>query len=375
MTVVRREARRRWLSVAAGVAVLCLLPSVIAFVRTPTLRVDPGVLRERVLSSGERPYQGYVSTYGQIKLPEVPAIEDVAALFGTMRLRSWYAGPSKWRVAIMSATGERDIYGTPEGTYAWDFEKNTTTLALGEPQLSLRPPNAADLVPPDLARRMLLAEPDVTAIAPRHIAGLDAAGLRINPTDPATTIGRVDIWADPDTGLALQVEVTPRGLTDPVFTSRFLDFQAVAPTADVLVPRTPADAGFVVTRADAVAQAINQVAPVPLPPTLLGRQRLGSPGPLLVLGLAAYGPGLSTFVVLALPGRTGFDALNTARDHGALPVQLAGASAAYETSTILVNGLIVRNLGDRQNRRTYLLAGTVDPEVLRQAAVELLGAR
>jgi hypothetical protein len=50
----------------------------------------------------------------------------------------------------------------------------------------------------------------VTAIAPRHIAGVDAAGLRINPTDPATTIGRVDIWADPETGLALQSR-SPRG--------------------------------------------------------------------------------------------------------------------------------------------------------------------
>ena len=93
-----------------------------------------------------------------------------------------------------------------------------------------------------------------------------------------------------------------------------------------------------------------------------------------VLGLTAYGPGLSTFVVLALPGRVGFDALNTARDQGALPVQLPGASAAYQTSTILINGLIVRNLGDRQNRRTYLLAGPVDPDVLRRAATELLGA-
>jgi hypothetical protein len=141
----------------------------------------------------------------------------------------------------------------------------------------------------------------------------------------------------------------------------------------VLVPHTPDDAGFVVTRADAVAQAINQVAPVPLPPTLLGRPRQGSPGPLLVrAGRVRAGP--VHVRVLALPGRTGFDALNTAREPRALPVQLAGASAAYETSTILVNGLIVRNLGDRQNRRTYLLAGTVDPEVLRRAAAELLGA-
>src|SRR3712207_7111533 len=45
-------------------------------------------------------------------------------------------------------------------------------------------------------------------------SGRDAAGLRLTPSDPDTTIGRVDIWADatgdPATALPLRVEVSAR---------------------------------------------------------------------------------------------------------------------------------------------------------------------
>ena len=120
-----------------------------------------------------------------------------------------------------------------------------------------------------------------------------------------------------------------------------------------------------------VTAAINEIAPVPLPAVLAGRTRLGSTAAAQVVGLAGYGPGLSSFVVFALPGRTGADALNAARERGAVPVSLPNADA-YQTSTTLVNGLIVRTQGDRPNRRTYLIAGPVTPDVLRQAAAELV---
>ena len=51
---------------------------------------------------------------------------------------------------------------------------------------------------------------------PRHAAARPpdrrhaAAGLRLSPADPDTTVGRVDVWADPPTGLPLHVEVAPK---------------------------------------------------------------------------------------------------------------------------------------------------------------------
>ena len=232
VSVVRREARRRWLLVLTGLALLSALPALIGFAARPRLHVDPAQLRERILASSGQPYQGYVSTDGKIQMPDVPAVRDVAELFGTtLRLRAWYAGPQQWRVALLQTSGERDIYGTPAGTYLWDFERNLTVLTVGDADLALRPPTAADLVPPELARRLLAVEPQVDEIEGRRVGGVAAAGLRVIPSDPMTTIGRVDVWADPATGIALQVEITARGSTEPVFTSRFLDVDMAASAA------------------------------------------------------------------------------------------------------------------------------------------------
>ena len=51
-----------------------------------------------------------------------------------------------------------------------------------------------------------------------------------------TTVGHIDVWADPGTGLPVQVEVTGRGAATPVLVSRFLDLSLRAPDPAVLVP-------------------------------------------------------------------------------------------------------------------------------------------
>ncbi len=369
VSVVRREARRRWLAVAALVAGLCLLPAVIAAVPVGAVPTDPTDLRDRIMASAGQPYSGDLDTHGQIALPDVPALSSVGDLFKTMRLRAWYARPDSWRVAVLQVTGERDIYHDGSDTYVWDYGHNLTTIAIGDAPVRL--PNPGDLLPPDLARRLLTDEPNVTAIQARRIAGISAAGLRVTPSRDDTTIDRVDIWADPGTGLPLQVEVYAKTGGDAVFTSRFLSVDQRAPASDVLAPRLPPGSGVNSTTAEDVTSTINDIAPVPLPSTLAGRPRLGGPAAARVVGLAGYGIGLSSFVVFALPGRAGADAVNAARDRGALPVTLPNADA-YQTSTTLVNGLILRTLGERPNRRTYLIAGPVTPDVLKQAAAELI---
>src|SRR4029453_13306921 len=92
--------------------------------------------------------------------------------------------------------------------------------------LPARLPQAPDLLPPDLARRLLAdAAPGdgLTALPPRRVAGIAAAGLRFTPGDPDTTIDRLDVWADPATGLPLQVELAGG------FPSRFLALSLTPP--------------------------------------------------------------------------------------------------------------------------------------------------
>jgi hypothetical protein len=370
VSVVRRDARRRWSLVAGGVAMLCALPALLGALPAPRSSVDPATLRERIQASARQPYQGFVATEGRIGLPDLPDLGTVGALLGGgTRVRAWYAGPRSWRVATLDQTGERDVYQTADGVYLWDFERNVLTHLTGV--LRARLPWAADLTPPELARRLLdRASPDdrISVLPARRIAGRAAAGVRTVPTDPASTVGRLDIWADPDTGLPLEVEIAGRGQADPLFSTRFLDVDLAAPSAALLTPSRPDGIGFVRTELDA-GLALDRVAPALLRSRLAGRDRLGGPGG--VSGVGAYGAGWSTFVVVRLPGRAGGRTLRAIEEAGGAAAAVPGAEA-YELGNSLLNTLVVRSPGSRQTRRTYLLAGLVTPVLLRQAATELL---
>jgi hypothetical protein len=373
MRVVRREAVRRWSVVGAAVAVLAALPAAVAAwpVGSPA-GSDPGTLLARILASADRPHEGYVATDGRLGLPDLPELDQVGALLGgSARLRTWYAGPTAWRVAELTATGERDTYRTPDGRYRWDFELNLVTHLGGEP--AVWPPDAPDLVPPALARRLLGGGGRVDRLPARRVAGITAAGLRLTPGDPDSTVGRVDVWADPATGLPVYVEVAGTDAVRPVFTSRFLQLRQGVPSAHVLTPTLPAGAGFVSATADELAAAVAEALPGRLPDVLVGRARSAAAGTAGAAGAGVYGTGFSTVVVLVLPGRFGGRTLGAARDAGGTLVPLEGGRA-YELRAGLLTALVVRTDGDRSARRGWLLAGLVEPRLLRAAAAELIGS-
>src|SRR5262249_33538734 len=145
----------RWLCVGAATLALCLLPSLVGAMQSGGgAAADPRDLLRAVQASADRPYQGYAESRSTLGLPDLPALAQVAAVAsGTTRMRAWYAAPDAWRAAIVDPTGEVDVYGTPQGTYAWDFARNLLTETVGE--LPARLPRAADLLPPELARRLL----------------------------------------------------------------------------------------------------------------------------------------------------------------------------------------------------------------------------
>lgn len=341
---------------------------VAAWPATGTMPADPGQLRERMLASAGRPYQGYVATVGRLGLPAVP--ERGGLLGGPGRIRAWYASRTAWRVAELTPNGERDTYRTAAGTYGWDFERNVVTYVEGEQVIWL--PGAPDVVPPALARRLLGGDGRLSALPVRQVAGVRAPGVRLTPTDVDSTVGRVDVWADPSSGLPVQVEVSARGATDPAYTSRFLELRQTAPDAAVLAPPRPAGAGFAATTSDDVNKGLATALSGRLPATLAGRARTSTIAKVGISGAAAYGTGFSTVVVLPLPGRYAWRTLAAARDGGGTPVNVTGAKA-YGLRASLLAALVVRPDGDRLTRRGWLIVGLVDPDLLRRAATELVG--
>jgi hypothetical protein len=344
---------RRWVLVSAVIAALVAVPVVRANLPVSAPRVDPAELRDRILASAGVPYQGYADTQGSVILPALPQLSEVTQLFGGgTSMRVWRAAAGSWRVAVLDPVGERDTYRGGGSTYTWDFGRNLWTQVVGD--LPARLPQASDLLPPDLARR-LLAEPSpgdrLTALPARRVAGIAAVGLRFTPGDPDTTIGWVDVWADPTTGLPLQVQLAG------VFTSRFLDLSLTAPDPHVLIPDAAASSGVTTTTQNDVTAALNIVTNTQLPAGLAGRPRL--PGQ--VGGLGVYGTGLSRFVVAPLPGRVGQRTLDAVRNAGGTAIP-GGFSVRSAVLTVLVV---------RPARRTYVLAGFASPELLARAASEL----
>jgi len=106
-----------------------------------------------------------------------------------------------------------------------------------------------------------------------RVAGHGAAGLRMTSADPASTVGRVDIWADPSSGLPLMVEIFTRGSGRPALKSQFFQVSPWRPDPRVLTPVRAPGTGFTVTSAGSLAGALSNLGLVALPAELAGRGR------------------------------------------------------------------------------------------------------
>jgi hypothetical protein len=401
MTIVGHEARRRWTLVLAVVAVLTSLPAVVAAWPTTAPEIGVDALREKIRASVGQPYQGYAQSTGALGLPAFPRLGQVTALLSsTTELRTWYAARNRWRVDVVDLASERGLYQTPEGQYTWDYGAQLLTfLPAADAEFKLVTPNsdtvvyvfggspirlprAADLVPPDLARRLLsaAAADRAESLPARRVAGIAAAGLRIVPTDPHSTVGHVDVWADPATGLPLQVELTAKGAERPILVTRFLEVDQRAPDAGALVPPQEREGMSMTTPlagGDPVDALVDQTGFFALPDRLAGQQRRhvtdgGVRAVLEANSFALYGTGLAQVAVVPLSRQIGGDAYRTAAAWGQQIAFPAGSGALIATSLLSV---MVVESGVNRRRFRYLVAGMVDNELLRQIGAELASVR
>ena len=376
MSVVRRDARRRWAVVVAVLAVLVAIPLVVRALPAHTPPIPPDTLAARIAASARQPYQGYAVSIGNAGLPSLPQLDDVIGLFdGNTSLRIWYGDPTRWRVDTIDAAGERDLYQSGLYQTIWDYGRNQLTDILGV--ASVRLPRGADLAPPDLARRLLSAAsaPDLAGSAgssrkslpARRVAGIDAAGLRLIPTSAQTTVASVDIWADPTTGLPLEVDVSARGVAKPVLVTRLLSVSLTAPATTATMPHTaPPGAGHTVTSNPDVLSALRNLGLGSLPDSLGGLARNGN-GLGALPGLAAYGTGFRQVVAANVPRRTGFDAIRAARNVGGTVNRFPGGTDVIVTTPLLSVVITASNL----TRNIYIVVGLVGEDVLAAAGVEL----
>jgi hypothetical protein len=373
MSVVGSQTRRRWGGVAVLIAALVAGPALLAAARTslatPVPDAGPAQLLARALAQADAPHQGVVESQATLGLPDLTGLGDVAGLLGgTTRSRVWWSGPSAWRVDSLTNSGETDDYGTSIGLVSWDYEANRLTTVIGADGLRL--PRTVDLLPPQIARRFLdhLSPQDTISRLPdRLVAGAPAAGLRVRPGDSRSSLSAVELWVRRD-GLPVEVRILDRtGL--PALTTRYLQLETEPPSADLLVPPDPADAKRTTTEFPDVAAQIAQRVRRPLPASLVG---LPSSEPLAPVA-TTYGRGLVRFVVLPLSAKLVGEVIDNALDGGATSVEGLQGGDAVQLGTSVLNAVAVRRSGG--SGRGYVIAGLVTPDLLRQAAQELLDLR
>jgi outer membrane lipoprotein-sorting protein len=351
------SAARRWMVVAAGVLVLVAAPFVARAWPVPESDLTAPQLVERIEGSGALAWTGIVRSRGGVELPTDASLESAARLLGRDgTIRAWWAGPDRWRLATLRTTGETDLLHRGDMNLRWVYESKNVTLY---PDTPVRLPNSLDVLPPVLAGRVLDgARPEELERLPtERIAGRTAAGLRLAPADPQSSVARVDLWADTETGLPLRVEVYA-GSGPAALATSFTELSFDEPDPDLFVFDPPEDAQVRYVDVVDAAAAVNYYADRITPDTLAGLpRRTAGPG---AVGLYGRGP----TVLLALPLRD--DDAHDLRD------ELAGrpGSVCLAEGQAVATGPLQLLVTDPDDD-PWLLAGTVTREAVAEAARDL----
>ena len=354
----------RWLVVLLAAAVLVGTPLAVEARPAQPISIAADDLAERIERSAAVPWSGLAETSGTLQVPDSDSFANLAQLLGeTNRLRVWWIGPDHWRVDRIRSTGETDLFRHGAVSIRWVFESETATIT---PVSTIRLPDASDLLPPTLGRTLLQGSrsDELASLPARRVAGVDAAGVRLTPHDPATTLDHVDVWAEPASGLPLRVEVYGPENTRPVLTTGLSDLDLAAPDPSTTVFSPAQQVTLVFEDSVDVAAAANASAPFDLPPTLAGlASRAGDdPG-----AVGIYGRGPTTMIALPLRRSVAFPLRERLRESTAARETATGTLASVGPVNVLVT-----RFGGR--RSSFLLAGTVTADVLDRAVSELLGS-
>ncbi len=356
----RPGAPRRYLTAALAIGVVVSLPAIVGAIPVSAKNIPVATLLAQVKASAGIKFTGLASASGGLQIPDFGVGGDAPALISqTNRLRAWWDGPTRYRVDRLTAFAESDVYRAGNQIWTWDSDHRIAVLTAGRPQVPL--PGPADALPGNLARRLLeQAKPaDVHSAGAQRVAGRTVLAIAWEPHDPRSTIGRVKVWVDQDTGLPLSVEVRSVSGTR-AFSSSFLDIHYAAPDPAVLRfdpdPKTAIVENTEPTTPDA------QQAQYTLPPTIAGLPQRSPPSPFI----ATYGVGPSVVAVTPLDPSAAAALRGQIDSPGHPPVKGPfGEGSLIETP--LVNGLIFAT-----QTNGYVLLGTVTRDQIEAMAVYLV---
>src|ERR1700712_4013795 len=198
----------RWLAVTGLAIVVASAPLVPRVLPVHQTDVSPTRLAAKIHDSAALGWSGEVRSLGSLQVPlSGSTFGGVARVLGEQTdLRVWWRDSDNWRLDRVRNTGGADLVRGGGLTVRWNYEDNRVNFT---PYSPVRLPDDIDVVPSALAARLLAGATakELSRLPSRRIAGHDAAGLRLVPSDDRSTISKVDVWADQKSGLPLSVKV------------------------------------------------------------------------------------------------------------------------------------------------------------------------
>ncbi len=346
----------RWAVVAAVVTGLAAVPALAGALPADGSDASAEQLLAQVRASSTVAWSGYGESRGSLVLPDVRELAELPGLLGgATRTRAWWRGPDDWRVDALTLVGETDTTRDAAGGWTWESADRRAVRLDGE--LDVRLPAAADLMAPTLGLRLAgTSDTTVSRLPARRVAGRGADGLRLTPRDPAaTTIGSVDLWVDPASGLPLQVEVRAVGESSPSVTATLLDLDLSVPPPERTRFVPAADATTVTGTAPDLAALADRFAPYQLPSELTGLPRRARSSLSTGGGVGTYGDGFTALALVPVPQDLAHRVIER--------VDPEDSDDVAQISTPLVNGVV----GIGQRGRAYLLVGSVPVDRLEDA--------
>ena len=320
-------------------------------------------LLARIQGSAAVGWSGRAESQGSLALPSSDSFATLGQLLGErVELRAWWRGEESWRVDRIRSTGETDTFRDGGGQVRWIFESERATFS---PVSTIRLPDAVDVLPPSLGRDLVQGArlEELSALAGRRIAGVDAVGVRLTPADAATTVDHVDLWVDPGTGLPLRVDLFGAGSALPVLTTTLTDLSLQEPDRQAVRFSAPAGISLAYEESTDVAAAANALWDVRLPPVVAGLTTRDGQAPKAV---GVYGRGPTTMIVFPLRGTVARPLRDQLTRNGTATQSAAGTLAPVGPINVLLTQFPGRGGG-------FLLAGTVTPQTLAAAAGQLGG--
>lgn len=182
-------------------------------------------------------------------LPTGPGADWASLAAGTQTLRVYADGPARQRVDLLGELAQASVVHDGRTVWTWSSVTRRVTRATlpaapsgwsprssdapepddgapGATQLATTPQEAAD-------RALAAVTPSTTVSVGRNatVAGRAAYDLRLVPKDAASLVGRVDVYVDARTGMALRTVVVPRGSAEPAVDIGFTALRLSAPAA------------------------------------------------------------------------------------------------------------------------------------------------